>query len=247
MTTNPAIRVIVADDEPLVREGIRDFLAAEEDVELVGEADTGAAAWDLLRHCRPDVAFLDIRMPAGSGFDVLSRLEPDQRPEIVFITAFQEFAVQAFEVNAVDYLLKPFDRERLAAAFGRVRRRVLDRRAIAAGGLESLAAARIAVSLGRRRILVALPEIDWIEAAGNYARLHVGDASYPVRRSLVALARRLPSGQFVRVHRATIVNVASVAEVRSTAHGDYDLTLKTGRLLKLSRTYRDGFFRRFRK
>lgn len=240
------IRVIVADDEPLVREGIRDFLAAEADVELVGEAATGAAAWDLLRRRRPDVAFLDIRMPAGTGFDVLARLDPGQRPEIVFITAFQQFAVQAFEVNAVDYLLKPFDRDRLTEAFERVRQRVLDRRAGAGSDPDAHATTRIAVSLGRRRILVALTDIDWIAAAGNYARLHVGAASYPVRKSLVTLADLLPADRFVRIHRGTIVNIGMVAEVRSTAHGDYDLMLKNGRLLKLSRTYRDAFFQRFR-
>ncbi|HSR52548.1 MAG TPA: response regulator [Acidobacteriota bacterium] len=247
------MRVLIVDDEPPARRKLRRFLDDEGDVEVVGEAASGKEAVAAIRRLRPQAVFLDIQMPEMDGFEVLRELERDVQegfmPRIVFVTAYDQFALKAFEVAALDYLLKPFDRQRLSQALERLRREVEQaQRPDMQEGVQELLdhlrrrrqyAKRIMVrSQGRVRFLKT-DEIDWIQAAGNYAELHVGSRSHLLRETLSTLEERLDPEQFVRVHRSAIVNLDRVREVHPYSKNDYTIVLASGHKVRMSRRYRD--------
>jgi two-component system LytT family response regulator len=245
----PKIRTLIVDDEPLARSRVRELLSAQPDVEVLGECGNGREAVTAIRKRNPDLVFLDVQMPEVTGFEVLEALEPGSTPAVVFVTAFDEFAVRAFEVHALDYLLKPFDRDRFLTSLERARDAVRRRRE---GGLDQRLAGlladlgvrrrylqRVLVKSGGRTVLLKTGEIDWIEAAGNYVRLHVGRERHLLRETMTALEEKLDPEQFVRVHRSTMVNLERVRELEPFFHGDYVLKLEDGTRLTLSRTYRE--------
>jgi two-component system LytT family response regulator len=245
-----ALRVLLVDDEPLVREGIREYLADEPDVVVAGECADGLEALAFLEGAeRPvDVAFLDIRMPRLDGLELARALVPDG-PAVVFVTAFSEHAIRAFELNAVDYLLKPFDRERLRAALDRARaRRGGSGQADLASRLERVLAdlqrergwaERLLVRQEGRIRLVPVEAVDWIEAADNYVRIHAGGERHLLRETIRSLEERLDPARFARIHRSAIVNLSCIRELQPTFNGEYAVLLKTGAKLTLSRSYRD--------
>ena len=255
MNAPPLLRVAIVDDEPLARERIRGFLALEPDVTIVGEAADGAAAIDLLQETEADLLFLDIQMPEVDGFAVLRMLGAERVPVTLFVTAYDQYALQAFEAHALDYLLKPFDRERFARAVARARELIRGRRA---GGDfdDRLAAAlrqtapgawadRIAAKAGSRTVLLRTDQIDYVEAASNYLRLWVGPEKLLIRETLQSLETRIDPARFLRIHRSFLVNLDRVKEVEPFFHGDAILTLTDGRKLTLSRTYRARFEERY--
>ena len=228
-----ALRALVVDDERLARQNLRRLLAGEADIEVVGECASGTDAVEAIRRSRPDLVFLDVQMPGLDGFGVLREVGVAAGC-VVFVTAHDEHAVRAFAVNALDYLLKPFDRERLRATLDRVRRTVHG----AGRGAGAAPRGRVVVRAGGRIVLLPLDDIVWIESADNYARLHTRDGAYLVRETLLDLEGRLPPGTFVRVHRGAIVNVAAVADVGPVPHGGCELRLRDGRTLSVGRTRR---------
>jgi two-component system, LytTR family, response regulator len=241
------IRAIIADDEPLARERLRTLLAAEADVALVAECGDGLETADALARHRPDVLFLDVQMPEVDGFRLLEGLPADGAPLVVFVTAYPQYALRAFDAAAADYLLKPFDRERFARTMQRVRERLRggprlrDELATLLDQLRarpSSARDHIPVRSGQRTVLVRVEEIDWIESSGNYVTLHVGDQEHLLRETLSELEAQLSPRQFVRVHRTAIVNLDRIQSLTPTPHGDHRLKLRNGRELTLSRTYR---------
>jgi len=243
------IRTLIVDDEPLARSRVRELLATQPDVEVIGECGNGREAIAAIRSDRPDLVYLDVQMPEVTGFEVLEALEPAVAPAVVFVTAFDQFAVRAFEVHALDYLLKPFDRERFLSSLQRAREAVrlrregrLDERLgalLADLGAQRRYLKRLLVKNGSRTVLLQAGEIDWIESAGNYVRLHVGRERHLLRETMTALEERLDPEQFVRIHRSTMVNLDRVRELEPYFHGDYVLRLVDGTRLTLSRTYRD--------
>lgn len=247
------IRAVVVDDEPLVRSSLRTVLEDRDDVELVGEAGDGSRARGIIEDLSPDLVFLDIRMPELDGFEMLSSLDEERLPAVIFVTAYDEYALRAFDVHAVDYVLKPFDEERLDTALTRAKRRLesedaseLRRRLkdlLADLGGERPGPDRIRVRTGKRIRYVPVDEIRWLEATGNYVRLHLGDADHLIRSSLTDLVSRLEPRGFVRIHRSSAVNKGWVRELRPRPSGDADLTLKGGQELVVSRTYREAFER----
>jgi len=244
------IRTLIVDDEPLARRRVRDLLSREPDVEIVGEAHDGPAAVSLVRELMPDLLFLDVQMPELDGFGVLEQVGHRRIPALVFVTAYDRFALRAFEAHALDYLLKPYDDQRFAAALQRVReqlrnrsaddleRRVRDLLADVRGGASRLE--RLAVQSGSRSVLVPVSEIDWIEAEGKYVRLHVGERSYLLRDSMRRLESVLDPRHFLRIHRSTIVNVERVREVEAFFRGEFILFLRDGTQLRSGRSYRGG-------
>jgi two-component system LytT family response regulator len=245
----PELRVLLVDDEPLVRQGIRDFLEAEPDVSIVGECGNGVEALETIARDPVDLVFLDVQMPELDGLGVAAELAEQNGPAVVFVTAYSEHAVRAFEVNAVDYVLKPFDRERFSAALARVRARrasgeqeELSRRLSAVLAELQRAqghAQRLLVRLEGRIRFVAVDDIDWIEAADNYARLHVGPERHLIRETMGSLEARLDPARFARIHRSTIVSLAKIRELQPTFNGEYAVFLHSGTKLTLSRGYRD--------
>ena len=245
------VRVVIADDEPLVRRGLRTFIAAEKGLAIVGEARNGPEAVDTIRAERPDLVFLDVQMPELDGFGVLEALEGEPLPAVVFVTAYDEYAIRAFDVHAVDYLLKPFDEDRFRVALGRARSRLgerktddLDRRLDAV--LQELRAReqyadRLLVKSDGRVMVLQVEDVDWIEAADNYARVHTARGRYLVREPIKSLERKLNPRNFARVHRSAIVNLARVRELQPMFGGEYVIILSTGAKLTLSRSYRDAF------
>jgi two-component system LytT family response regulator len=244
-----SIRTLIVDDEPLARARVRELLGGQPDVEVMGECGNGREAIAAIRSRHPDLVFLDVQMPEVGGFGVLEALEPAQSPAVVFVTAFDEFAVRAFEVHALDYLLKPFDRPRFLQSLDRAREAVRLRRE---GRLDDRLTAllahldtsrrylrRVLVKTGSRTVLLRTSEIDWIESAGNYVRLHVGRERHLLRETMAALEEKLDPEQFVRIHRSTMVNLERVRELEPYFHGDYVLRLADGTKLTLSRTYRE--------
>jgi two-component system, LytTR family, response regulator len=227
------LRVVIADDEPVARRRLRRLLAAIPDVEVVGEAGDGARTIAAVEATRPDVVLLDIQMPEGDGLSVGRRLS-GRRPLVVFVTAFDRFAVHAFDQQAVDYVLKPVSDVRLAAALDRAR----DRLGLL-GGRARRWVERLAVRSEGQVHLVAVADIEWIEAAGNYAVLHAGRASHILRDTLARLERDLDPEVFVRIHRSTIVRLDRVMRLDVAGRGDYRVRLSGGPTLALSRTYRD--------
>jgi two-component system LytT family response regulator len=243
------IRTLIVDDESLARDRLRQLLEAEAGIEIVGECSDGSEAVAAIRKTTPDLVFLDIQMPELDGFGVLEAIGGQPMPVIVFVTAYDKFALRAFEVHAVDYLLKPFDRDRFQVA---LRHATEQARNKAAGlHLEPQAAVltqlrpptkpldRLAVKSGAHIVWVLLDEIDWIESADNYAELHVGSKSHLLRETLNALEERLPAEKFVRISRSAMVNPLRIKELRRMLYGGYEITLINGATLTLSRRYRD--------
>jgi len=244
------IRTLIVDDEGLARERIRQLLQHEPEIEIVSECAEGQAAVVAIRKERPDLVFLDIQMPELDGFGVLAAIRGEATPVIVFVTAYDKFALRAFEVHAVDYLLKPFDRERfetaLRHAMGQVKNRegeVLARRLsdlLAEVKAPAKSSDRLSVKTNGRIIFVKIGEIDWLEAADNYVELHVGKQSHLLRQTVEAIATRLPPEKFVRISRSVIVNTERIKELQPLLHGEYAVTLLNGTRLTLSRRHREA-------
>lgn len=239
------IRVGIIDDEPLAREGVAARLAEHADIEVVAQYGDGIAALTGLRLAPPDLIFVDVQMPGLSGLEVLAALPATRRPLAILLTAHEQFALRAFALNAVDYLLKPVDRERFAEALDRARQ-MLEWRRRDAGAHEASnpepgtrAASRFAVRIGRRELYVGADDIEWIQADGDYASLHVDGRVYLLRESLHRLTARLNPERFVRVHRSTIVRVDQVAELQLLINRDAVLRLRDGTPVRCSRTYID--------
>ncbi|HEX7004551.1 MAG TPA: LytTR family DNA-binding domain-containing protein [Trueperaceae bacterium] len=244
------LRAVVADDEPLARRLLEELLRRQGDVEVAANCANGAEALRALEEEQPDVLFLDIQMPELDGFEVLGRLPPARRPVVVFVTAYDRFAVRAFEVNAVDYLLKPFDEERLEAALGRVRTRLSQARPSGSQLAEVLAQlrpkgfqTRIAVHEGDRIFLLPVERIDWIEAAGKRVKIHSASRQLAARESIGALEENLDPQRFVRVSRSAIINIDRIREIQRWFQGQYILILEGGEKVTTTRTYRPAFDR----
>lgn len=242
------IRALIVDDEPLARERLRTLLRKEPDFEIAGECNDGARAVAAIEKLRPDVVFLDVQMPEADGFDVVEAVGAKEMPEVVFVTAFDKYALKAFEVHALDYLLKPFDRERFAATLGRVRARVKEDTNKLPRQLASLLRElrpapryleRLVIRAGGRVTFLRADEIEWIGAAGNYVELHAGKQTHLLRETMNAIEEKLDPARFLRIHRSTIVQVDRVREMQSTFHGDYSVVLRDGTRLTLTRNYKE--------
>jgi two-component system, LytTR family, response regulator len=226
------IRTIVVDDEPLARSNISILLRAEPQIEIVAECGSGAEALEKIRSAMPDLVFLDVQMPECDGFDVLELLGKDLPPAIVFVTAYDQYALRAFEAGALDYLLKPFDNSRFGRALERAKEKIFR----AHGNPKKLE--RLAIKGIGQVAFVKVSEIDWIEAADYYACLHVGAKTHLLRRSMAELEVELDPAIFCRVHRSTIVNLERVRGLKLSEDGEYDVLLESGARLRLSRRYR---------
>ena len=256
------LRTIIVDDEPLARRGLKLRLENNESVELIAECSNGEEALLAIAELEPDLVFLDIQMPGMDGFDVIGRLQGDAMPSIVFVTAFDEYAVDAFEVNAIDYVLKPVDDERLATAV----QRALDAReredlegqkrnlvsacmqltGANAATVEEIAQGesgtypdKLSIRDGDEVQLVPVDDIDWVDAAGDYMCVHVAGVTHIMRITMKQLEEHLNPLQFLRVHRSTIVNSNRISSAQSLSNGEFLLTLEEGTRLKVSRSYRD--------
>ena len=245
------IQALIVDDERLARKRIRSLLKNERDVEVVGECADGAEALAAIRKQSPDLVFLDVQMPEMDGFQVLQEVGGDRMPAVVFVTAYDKYALRAFEVHALDYLLKPFDEDRFGEALRRAKEQVLGGsngelhdRLIAL--IEHLRSGeryvdRLLVKASGRVLFLKTEDIDWIEAAGNYVRLHVGRESHLLRETMNTIETRLDPAHFLRIHRSTIVNLDRIKEMQPWFSGEYVVLLKDGTELRLSRGYRDKF------
>lgn len=233
------IQTFVVDDEPLARNYLTSLLKDETDFVLTGEfADGRAAARAIIDH-RPDLVFLDVQMPAMSGLDLLCSLPSRATPEVVFITAYDRYAVQAFEAQALDYLLKPFRRERFQATLDRIRRKLVAPRAITRIGMLRIEPTRehIAVKCGDGIVIVRYDELDYVRAAANYVQLHVAGRIVEVREKISTTEMRLPADRFLRVHRSYVVNLGLVQELFPVGGGEYMIRLRSGKELPVGPTY----------
>lgn len=257
------ISALIVDDEPVAREGIRVMLQDDPDIEVVGECADGATAVEMIRGLEPDLVFLDIQMPETDGFAVIEEIGTDRMPAVIFVTAYDQYALRAFDVAALDYLLKPFDDERFAASLERVKAQIrqnevgeLSRRLVALLETQADQAAdqsppesgayleRVMLKVGGRVIFRKVGDIDYIEAEGDYVRLHMGGESHLLRDTMKRLESQLDPRRFARIHRSTIVNLDRIKELHPYFHGDYMVVLKDGTELKLSRTRRASLERR---
>ena len=247
------IRTLIVDDEPLARAMLRSCLAEDAEMDVIGECGDGYSAIETIESAAPELVFLDIQMPDLDGFGVLRALAPAAIPNIVFVTAYDQFALQAFDVHAIDYLLKPFDRERFARTLTRAKQQIaLQKREDVRDALLRLLnqqsarpqpVQRILVKSGERAIFVRPDEISWIEAQGNYVALHVGAQSLLLRQTIHTLEKQLDPGKFQRIQRSAIVNLDAIREMHPAGRGEYEIVLKDGVALKLSLTYRESFLR----
>jgi two-component system LytT family response regulator len=236
------LKVVVVDDEPIAREGLRALLAADRDVEVVAECGDGASAVETIRRTRPDIVFLDVQMPDVDGFDVLRALAGEPLPAVVFVTAYDKYALRAFDVHAVDYLLKPFHDERFAEALARAKaRRGEDMTGRIARLLDERKpkVMRVLVKTSGRVLFLRADEIDWIEAADYYVKLHVAGKVHMLRESMAALEARLDPELFFRVHRSAIVNLERVRELQPYSRREHVLVLRDGTRLRLTRSRRE--------
>lgn len=266
-----SFRAVIVDDEPLARERLRGLLKRHRDFEIAAECADGPAAVAAITRLAPDLVFLDVQMPRMDGFEVLRAIVPDETnqsgdkrepgsagrqggrrdraPAVIFVTAYDQYALRAFDANAIDYLLKPFDRERFDRALSRARRQVeTEKREQLSARLEALVRSlqpgpsfltRLVVRNAGRVTFLKADEIDWIEAAGNYACLHAGGDSHLLRETMATLESKLDPAKFVRIHRSTIVNLDRVKEIQPSFHGDGVVLLRGGKRLSLSRNYRE--------
>ena len=241
------IRVVIVDDEPLARERIRTMLEGRGDLRIVAECGDGEKAVELLRREKPDLVFLDVQIPEFDGFAVLEALGSEPLPVIVFVTAFDEYAIRAFDVSAVDYLLKPFDRDRFEKALDRARDRLARapvgdadrelRAFIAQLRAEHAYTTRFVVRSEGKLSFVRAQDVDWIDAAGNYVRLHAGGKAHLLRETMKAVESRLNPETFLRVHRSAIVNVDRIVSLEPYFHGEYVVTMRDGAKLTSSRSH----------
>jgi len=247
------IHALIVDDEPLSRRRLRTLLRSEPDIDVTGECGDGRRAVAAILEKKPDLVFLDVQMPELDGFGVLEAVGTERLPVVVFVTAYDEHALRAFEVHALDYLLKPFDRDRFHKTVQRVRVEISARRTGSSnrqllGLLAELKGfsrvqQRIMVRSGGRTLFLGVNEIDWIEAEGNYVRLHVGKESHLMRETMNAIGQQLDPQQFQRIHRATIVHLERVREIQPWIRGDSVVILRDGTRLTVSRNYRERFDR----
>jgi two-component system, LytTR family, response regulator len=236
------LRVLIVDDEPLARRRLKALLKDEADIEIVGECEDGASAVAATTRLSPDVMFLDVQMPGMDGFDVIEALGPGRCPAIVFVTAYDKYALKAFDVHAIDYLLKPFDRKRLRRALTRARilasnEKEMGRRLLAALGdfRAGRPQERIAVKSRGRVYFIRAEEITWVEASGHYVTLHAGRDEHVIRGTIQDMESRLDPERFVRIHRSTIVNVDRIKELLPSFHGEYTVVMRDGTRLTSSR------------
>jgi two-component system LytT family response regulator len=243
------IRTLVVDDEPIGRERVLSLLQHEEDVEIVGECSDGAQAIVAIQQQAPDLVFLDVQMPGATGFGVIDAVGPERMPNVIFVTAYDEYALKAFEYHALDYLLKPFNRARFQQTLKHARASLERRRAGDLGRRllalvndikpEAPRLERLVVKSGGRVFFLRTDDIDWIEAAGNYVRLHLGEESHLFRETMNRMETRLDARRFVRIHRSRIVNTERIKELQPWFNGEYVVILRNGTRLTLSRGYRD--------
>lgn len=248
------IRAIIVDDEPLAREKVRLFSQHEPDIEIIDTCSDGNEALSSFQKVHPDLIFLDIQMPEMNGFEFLERISPGPFPGIIFITAYDEYALKAFEFHALDYLLKPYDRERFKRAVEHSRRSLRSavknddsdeqiKALLTSLKQPSSVLERLIVKSGGRVIFIRIEEIDWLEAAGNYVKLHTGNESHLVRETMNNLEQQLPPQKFIRVHRSTIVNIEKIKELQPYFNGEYKVILHNNAHVILSRGFKDNFIR----
>lgn len=226
------IRTLIVDDEPLARRSLTILLGDDPDIGSITECSGGAEAIGIIRQSKPDLVFLDVQMPECGGFDVLEALGVDVPHTLIFVTAFDEYALRAFEVGALDYLLKPFNDERFHSVLARAKEK------IARYDVQGRSAGRFIVKSPGQILFVDVADIDWVEAAGYYACVHVGDATHVIRRSLAELEQELGPDRFIRIHRSAVVNVDRMRAIELRSSGDYEVVLENGRRLRLSRRCR---------
>ena len=251
------IRAMVVDDEAMARERVVSLLRQEQDIELIGECSDGQQAVNAINSQQPDLVFLDVQMPAVDGFRVIEQVGPEKMPAVVFVTAYDEYAVRAFEVHALDDLLKPFGRERFQQTLQHARSHVERRRAGDLGKRlmalvqdikpEPQKLDRLVVKSGGRVFFLRTEDIVWIEAAGNYVRLHLGEDSHLFRETMNGIEARLDPQRFVRIHRSRIVNSDRIKELQPWFNGEYVVVLQNGTRLTLSRGYREKLQERLGK
>ena len=245
------IRVLIVDDEAPARDKLRRWLTEQPDIALVGESADGLAAAVAIAATQPEVVFLDIQMPGLSGLEVAAQLEPAGAPLLVFVTAFDEHAIKAFDLNAVDYLLKPYDKDRLIKTLGRVRERHGGPSAATASAIQTARAQtgsseRLLVPQGEQLQLLDAAAIHWLEADDNYVHVHTAQSRYILRRTLADLLAQLGE-RFTRIHKSTAVNIAEVKTLSPLFKGDHEVTLRSGAVLRLSRRYKDELFARINR
>jgi two-component system, LytTR family, response regulator len=241
------LTALIVEDEPLAREGLRDLLAKDPDISVIREARDGCEAVSAIQQAKPDLVFLDVQMPEVDGFEVVRRIGAEHMPAVVFVTAHDQYAIQAFEINALDYLLKPVIEARFVKALARAKARI--RSALATDSsarivdlLESMACPRrylqrVAVRSAGKAVLLRMDEVDWMEGAENYVQLHTGRSSHLLQVTMNALEKSLDPEKFLRVQRSIIVNLDRVKDLKPAAHGEYTITLRDGTCLRTGRTY----------
>ncbi|MCC6397812.1 MAG: response regulator transcription factor [Bacteroidetes bacterium] len=248
------IRTLVVDDEPLARQGIRHFLEKDPELEILGEAGDGVEALERIRADHPDLVFLDVQMPEMNGFEVLECLSPEELPLVVFVTAYDQYALNAFQVHALDYLLKPYEDERLQEAVDRAKstlrqkngtqstRRLIEM--LDSTKADRARVGRIMVRSGGRITFVRVEDVDWIEAQGDYICLHTQGKKHLVREKISEMEAQLSPEHFLRIHRSTMINVSRIKEMQPLFHGEYSVVLQDGTRLTMSRSFRDKVFDR---
>jgi two-component system LytT family response regulator len=249
MTDSPSIRVLLVDDEPLARDMLREMLQSDPQVRIVGESCNGREALEAIRAESPELIFLDVQMPEVGGFEVLASLQKEKIPYVIFVTAYDQYAVRAFEVQALDYLLKPFDQERFDLSWQRAKAQLLrdrnggmDQRILTL--LEELKTGknyleRLVIKAAGRIYFLETEEIDWIEAEGNYVSVHSAKKTHLLRETISSLEAQLDPKKFVRIHRSSIIRLDFIQELQPWFHGEYRVILRDGTQLTLSRNHRE--------
>lgn len=249
LMTQHKISTLIVDDEPLARERLRELLKSRPEFDIIGEAASGRQAVEAIKRYHPDLVFLDVQMPDVNGFGVLEQLAPEQLPCVIFVTAYDKYALKAFDAKALDYLLKPFDRQRFELALDRAKEQLGRQKngAVTEKLLEFLSSVRnepkhvdrLIIKTGGRVMFLRTSDIDWIEASGNYLRLHVGKDSHLFRETMQNIEAKLDPARFMRIHRSTIVNIERIKELQPWFGGEYVVVMRDGKQLTLSRGYRD--------
>jgi two-component system LytT family response regulator len=253
MTMDP-IRTLIVDDEPLARKGVRIVLEKDPEIRILGEAGDGIEALERIKAERPDLVFLDVQMPEMNGFEVLESLSLEELPLVVFVTAYDQYALNAFQVHALDYLMKPFEDERLQEALDHAKAQLQHKNGthptkrlqemLEATRAERGRVGRIMVRSGGRITFVRVDDVDWIEAQGDYVCLHTQGKKHLVREKISDLEAQLSAAQFLRIHRSTMINVSRIREMQPLFHGEYSVVLQDGTRLTMSRSFRDRVFER---